>query len=103
MKYYFERKSEGNISKARMYSYQSFIAGLVSAFFGVAFDEPSKLRLTAAVLTAIFMTVCMVASAADILAEKKKNGTCNVYDLLRCVVSLLLLVFSVVVMVGVHG
>lgn len=103
MKFYFERKTEGLISKEKIYSYESFLAGLTSAFFNLRFDENASVGITAAFLTILFMGMCAIVTLVDIKKEIKSLSSCNLYDVSRLVICLVILIIACTWIISIHG
>ena len=93
LKYYFKRLNGSVIPKAQLYSYVAFVGGLVSLAFFFLSDSPRDITHAK-----IFLGVCMgisaICSAICLYKEAKDNSSCNVYDLLRCIVSGILCIMS---------
>jgi len=75
-----------------MYSYMSSMGALVSLLF---LFQTTGTRLSSAdsaavLLTCLFAGICAIATAIDLIQEAKQNASCNAYDLLRLVVSVVL-------------
>lgn len=92
MKYYFQRKIN-NITALKLYSYELVIIGIVSIVFYCVGDTP-KVQLIAKMLIGVSFGLCAIVSAIDVYQEARNEDTCNVYDLLRVIVSCLLCVMS---------
>lgn len=89
MRFYFKRSSRGDVSRARMYSYLSLMGALVSLLFLFRTTEP-RVYSSAVLLTCVLLGVCIISTAIDLIQEVKRNSSCNVYDLLRLIVSIII-------------
>lgn len=72
-----------------MYSYMSLMGLVVSLLFLFQTTE-ARLSSAAVLLTCLFGGICAIVTAIDLVQEAKRNASCNVYDLLRFVVSVVL-------------
>lgn len=75
-----------------MYSYMSLMGLVVSLLFLFQTTEArlSSAASAAVLLTCLFGGICAIVTAIDLVQEAKRNASCNVYDLLRFVVSVVL-------------
>ena len=92
MKYYFKRVKDG-VPLVKLYAYMFLMAGVVSFVFFCKADSPRMLSF-ARTLTMVCFGACIVASAVDIWKEMRTRNTCNLYDLARVVVCLIMCVLS---------
>lgn len=79
-----------------MYSYLSAMGATVSLLFFLRTTE-ARVHSNAALLTCLFLGICAIATAVELIQEMKRESSCNVYDLLRFVVSV---VFFILVSIG---
>jgi len=94
MRFYFNRKMGDVIPKDLHLSYESFCAGLVSALYYFLFDIP-RVRIISTLLIFLFMGSCAFITLENLLDERKKNDSCNVYDLLRCIACIALIIIVI--------
>lgn len=92
MRFYFDRV-KNNVNAAKLYSYEFFVAGIVSMVFYLK-DDALELTAFSKLLMGICFGACAVASVIDVLIEIKTNNKCNVYDALRFVLSCVLCILS---------
>lgn len=92
MKYYFQR-IRNNIPLLKLYAYELAIVGIVSIAFYCLGDTP-KVQSIAKMLMGVSFGACALVSAIDVYKEIRNRDTCNVYDLLRVIISCLLSVMS---------
>ena len=86
MKLYFKRKLSGTFSGWELTSYSACMAGLVSLLFLFKADSDGILSF-AKTLTIVGMGICALCSAIIVYREIKRESSCNLYDLLRLLVS----------------
>ena len=92
MNYYFKRVKD-NVSQIKLYSYTFLIIGLVSIVFYFMVDTP-RILTRAKLLMGISFGLCAVFSSIDVFQETKSKQACNVYDLIRVVVSVIMCIIS---------
>lgn len=92
MNYYFQRTRD-NVSRMKLYSYTLLIIGLVSMVFYCLGDTP-KFHARAKLIMGISFGICAIVSLIDVLQEVKTKKACNVYDLIRAIVSCFLCIMS---------
>lgn len=93
MKFYFKRNIDSAISKPKLYSYETFIVGIVSLLFYFTSDS-QKITSQSKLFIGIFMGLCALTSAISLYKEIKEDSSCNIYDLLRCIISALFCIMS---------
>ncbi len=91
MKYYFKRVWN-NVPYIKLNEYEAFIVGFISLIFYTYKDSSQEFARIAMILA---FGGCAILTAIDVLMEMKKEKTCNLFDVLRAVVSLALCVLSV--------
>lgn len=85
MKFYFKRGGD-TATRLKANSYAFLTVGLVAlAFYFIG--DTSDISRFARLLMIVSFAACACFSIADICMEIKKNRACNVYDLIRAVVS----------------
>ena len=91
MKYYFKRVWN-NVPYIKLNEYEAFIVGFTSLVLYSFGDSSQDL---ARIIMILAFGVCAILTAIDVLMEMKKEKTCNLFDVLRAVVSLALCVLSI--------
>ena len=86
MNFYFKRSLRGNTPLVDLTSYGAYIGGLISMMYCL-WDTSSAIHKYSARLTAFFFAICAVCTFISMYQEYKETSKCNVYTLLRGLIS----------------
>lgn len=92
MRYYFKAGLSDSISKRQFYDYQSYTIGLILLM--LYFSPLVERSVILLMLAGASFGLCFYYSGTGIYRQIKEEQSCNIYDAIRCGLSLVLALFS---------
>lgn len=92
MRYYFNARLADSISKRQFYDYQGYTIGLILLM--LYFSPLVERSVFLLMLAGAFFALCFYCSGTGIYRQIKGEQSCNIYDAIRCGLSLLFSLFS---------